>query len=88
MEDSKDYLIKAGFEEFVLTDFQELLLEKLKIVGKEDATMDDVVSIFLEKNTSHSLVMYLRFITSGYLKTNAILYENYIIGYNGIDHYC
>lgn len=32
--------------------------------------------------------MYARFLTSGYLKTNAILFENYIFDYNGIEDYC
>ena len=33
---------------------------------------------FTDKMTSDSLVMYLRFMTSGYIKKNAILYENFL----------
>ena len=37
---------------------------------------------------SDSLVMYMRFLTSGYLKTNAILYENYLENGMTIDYFC
>ena len=45
------------------------------------------MSIFNDKMTSDSLIMYMRCLTSGYLKTNAILFENYLEGYT-VDHYC
>lgn len=50
--------------------------------------MDDIMAMFLDQGTAFGLVMYFRFMTSGYLKTNAILFENYIFDYNGMDHYC
>lgn len=80
--------MKAGFDEYVLEDFQELFLEKLTLLENEEANSDILMTIFLDKPTSDGLVMYLRFMTSGYLKTNAILFENYILDYAGIDHYC
>jgi len=63
-------------------------LQKLEIVGKYETTMEEMMTIFLEKETADYLVMYFRFLTSGYLKTNAILFENYIMEYSGIDHFC
>lgn len=36
------------------------------------------MSIFSDKMTSEMLVMYLRFMTSGYIKMNKELYECYI----------
>lgn len=80
--------MNVGYDAYVLEDFQDTFLEKLAIVEKDDTTMDMLMSIFLEKQTSDMLVMYFRFLTSGYLKTNAILFENYILDYAGIDHYC
>lgn len=88
LKDSKEYLVKAGFEEYVLEDFQEMFLEKLELSLKNETTMDDIMAMFLDQGTAFGLVMYFRFMTSGYLKTNAILFENYIFDYNGMDHYC
>ena len=38
--------------------------------------------------TSDSLVMYLRFMTSAYLKKNAILFENYLYEDMKMEDYC
>lgn len=46
------------------------------------------LTIFQEKYISDSLVMYLRFMTSGYLKMNAALYENYIDNGMSIEKFC
>lgn len=44
--------------------------------------------MFCDKMISDSLVMYMRFLTSGYLKANAILYENYLDNGYTIDLFC
>lgn len=46
------------------------------------------VNLFKEKYVSDSLVMYMRFMTSGYLKMNSILYENYLEDGISIDRFC
>ena len=43
---------------------------------------------FCDKEKSDSLVLYTRFCTSGYIKTNAILYEAYIDSGSTVDHFC
>lgn len=40
--------------------------------------MHDLTSIFCDKMTSDSLVMWMRFITAGYIKENSFLYENFL----------
>lgn len=44
--------------------------------------------MFCDKMVSDSLVMYMRFLTSCSLKTNAILYENYIDNGYTVDLFC
>lgn len=38
--------------------------------------------------SSDSIVMYMRFLTSGYLKTNSVLYEAFVEGGQTMDHFC
>ncbi len=46
------------------------------------------LDIFCDKFKSDSLVLYLRFLVSGYLKTNAILYEHFLENGMTMDHFC
>lgn len=43
---------------------------------------------FCDKVKSDSLVLYLRFLVSGYLKTNAILYEHFLENGMTMDQFC
>lgn len=88
MKKSKDDLKQVGFEEFVIDDFQQLMLEKLGFLDEEVINRDDLFKMFNDKETSDSLVMYLRFLTSGYIKANAIMYETFLEGGQTIDHFC
>jgi ubiquitin thioesterase protein OTUB1 len=55
---------------------QELFLEK---VGDNSIkTIDDVISIFCDPSISNYLVLMMRFITSGELKNNSVIYETFI----------
>lgn len=46
------------------------------------------MKLFLEKYESDSLVMYLRFLTSGALKKDAVLYESYLEDGMTIEKFC
>ena len=46
------------------------------------------IEIFCDKVKSDSLVMYLRFLVSGYLRTNALLYEHFLENGMSMEHFC
>lgn len=41
-------------------------------------TLDDVIAMFCDPSVSNYLVLMMRFLTSGELKNNSILYETFI----------
>jgi len=86
--ESKKYLMDAGFEEFVIEDFQQAVLDQLEILSKNNLTEQSALELFCDKFKSDSMVLYLRFLVSGYLKTNAILYEHFLENGITIDHFC
>ncbi|KAL4491901.1 hypothetical protein ABPG72_006156 [Tetrahymena utriculariae] len=88
IKQSKEDLKKVGYEEMVLDDFYEPMIEKLELLTKPEFSHNELMSIFIEKYISDSLVMYLRFMTSGYLKMNAVLFENYIDNGMTIEKFC
>lgn len=76
LKDAKEYLIKANFEGIVFEDMQQLFLEKLD--DYQIKTIDDIIAIFCDPSISNYLVLMMRFLTSGELKNNSILYETFI----------
>jgi ubiquitin thioesterase protein OTUB1 len=88
INESKKYLMDAGFEEFVIEDFQQALLDQLESLNKSQMSENSALDIFCDKFKSDSLVLYLRFLVSGYLKTNAILYEHFLENGMTMDHFC
>ena len=46
------------------------------------------MELFNDKERSDSLVMYLRFLTSAYIKTNAVLYETFLEEGTNIERFC
>lgn len=85
---SKADLIKIGYEQFVLDDFYDMMIEKINLIANDDFTVDQLTSIFTDKMTSDSLIMYLRFMTSGYLKANKEIYECYMENFLTIEEFC
>ncbi|EGR30255.1 otu ubiquitin aldehyde binding 1, putative [Ichthyophthirius multifiliis] len=88
IKQSKDDLIKAQYQEFVLEDFYDNIMEQLANIINYDFSIDNLQNMFNDKSISDYLVMYLRFMTSGYLKNNAILYENFIENGVSIHQFC
>ena len=51
-------------------------------------TVDDVQMMFCDPTISNYIVLMLRFITSGELKNNAVLYETFIDNGLPIEFFC
>jgi ubiquitin thioesterase protein OTUB1 len=88
IKDSKNYLLSANFEEFVIEEFQQTLLDALELMEKDLMNENILIDMFCDKMRSDSLVMYLRFLTSGYLKTNAFLFEHFLENGIPMDFFC
>lgn len=65
---------------------QELFLEKLD--DSKIKTIDDLLKVFRDPETSNYLILMLRFITSGEMKNNSFLYETFVYGELPIDVFC
>lgn len=86
LKEAKPFLIKAGFEGVVFEDMLEMLLQKLDDPKIE--TIEEVVSIFCDAEISNYIILVMRFLTSGELKNNAILYETFIDNGLPIEFFC
>ena len=86
LKDAKDFLIKAAFEGMVFEDMQALFLEKLE--DPKMTMVGDVQAMFCDPTVSNYIVLMLRFITSGELKNNSILYETFIDNGLPIEFFC
>lgn len=53
-----------------------LLIEKINDSSLKK--LDDVIALFCDPGVSNYLVLMMRFLTSGYIKNNAAIYETFI----------
>ena len=81
-EKSKADLVEQGYEEMVIEDFYDLFLDEAKKLKECDAekVSEHLETVLCNKDTSPYFIMYARFLTSLYLKQNAILYEDFVGG--------
>lgn len=86
LKDAKEYLLKANFEGVIFEDMQDLFLEKLGDAKLK--TLDDVIAMFCDPSISNYLVLMMRFLTSGELKNNSVLYETFIENELPIEFFC
>lgn len=83
---AKDHLLKANFEGIIFEDLQDIFLEKLEKKGPEN--LEGVLKLFRDPEESNYIVLMLRFLTSGELRNNAILYETFIDNEIPIEMFC
>ena len=86
VKNSGDLLSSAGFEPICYDDFIEMLYNKLESVRQ--TTLDMLQADFEDKMTSDSLVMYSRFVTSAYLRSNQERFEGFAEGYATVIDFC
>ena len=89
---SKQDLIKTGYDEIVIEDFYDSFygaMDKLKELpgAFEEQTEVGDYSEFVSKHLfrvlcnqeeANYIIMYMRFLAASYLKTNAILFEDFL----------
>lgn len=83
---SKEHLLQANFEGLIFEDIQELLIEKL--TTKLPKNLEEILALFRDPEESNLIVMMLRFITSGEIKNNAIMYETFIDDQIPVEMFC
>lgn len=91
---SKDDLKAVGYDEIVITDFYDVIFVNLSIQSiitqlnkYPNITVEQTVEAFCDKMTSDYLIMYMRMLTSGYIKTNSFMFEGYIEA-ESIEKFC
>jgi len=88
---SKEALLNVGFEEIVVEDFYDLFLLEFKNLKTADidTTNEDSIHEYLESLFSNNekapyMIMFTRYMTSCYLKENAVLYEAFMVEYGDV----
>ncbi|CAK91877.1 unnamed protein product (macronuclear) [Paramecium tetraurelia] len=74
---SKADLTAVGYEQIVIDDFYDEIMKQIKLCPN-NITIQGIVDAFCNKVTSDYLIMYMRMMTSGYIKANSFLFEGYI----------
>ena len=95
VEDSKDDLVtNAGYDSIVIEDFHEIFLDNLKKLATlpvewkklndgslyEEFVHKHIISILCNHEEAMYIIMFARFLAAGYLKKNAILFEDFVGG--------
>ena len=73
-------MTNAGYDEIVIEDFYDTLLDafkKLADVPKAKA-QEHLLEILCDPEQANYMIMYIRFLAACYLKKNAILYEDFV----------
>ena len=81
VEKSKeDLMTNAGYDEIVIEDFYDTLLEALKKLAEvpKEKAQEHLLDILCNTEGANYLIMYIRFLAACYLKKNAILYEGFV----------
>lgn len=99
-------LTQAGFQAIVVEDFYDEVIAQLKIFSPSNyshAKLEELLLMFQKDDVSNSIVVFLRFLTSAYLKTHPDDYYPFIMddpslvqleasgnpnGILPIDHFC
>jgi ubiquitin thioesterase protein OTUB1 len=85
LETSKEILISEGFSDLI-EDFWEVVMEIIERLPQ--MTIEQLVEEFNDEGNSNFLICYFRFIISGYLRRNAILFESFVEDGRSIDEFC
>jgi len=75
-----DFLSVSGGEKknsLLFFSFFKTLVEKLELCP-DNLTVEKAKETFCDKMTSDYMIMYMRMLTSGYIKMNPFMFEGYI----------
>ncbi|CAG8530486.1 9258_t:CDS:2 [Acaulospora morrowiae] len=85
---TKPLLDSVGYQSLVYEDFYEVFEQQLKSAAEGGLDDDRLLSIFQTDEISNQLVLYLRFVTAGYLKKHRESYEPFLEFDFGMDQFC
>eukprot|EP00158_Paraphelidium_tribonemae_P001395 Partr_v1_DN24353_c0_g1_i1_m32001 putative OTU domain, ubiquitin aldehyde binding len=94
VRDNHNLMLSVGFDQFAFEDFEEELAETIKHVHKlqqesgERAAVDSLVEIMNDYMKSNSIVVYLRLLTSAYLRLHAEEYAPFMEDGMTVEAFC
>ncbi|KAI9322503.1 peptidase C65 Otubain-domain-containing protein [Dichotomocladium elegans] len=84
-----ELLERAGFQALAFEDFYDITIEQFEQLPSRGNDPDMLLANFQSEEISNSIVMYLRFIASAYLRIHAAEYEPFLIDEMvSIDEFC
>ncbi|RWS00110.1 ubiquitin thioesterase OTUB1-like isoform X1 [Dinothrombium tinctorium] len=88
-EKSKEELISLGFPNFTIEDFHECFYGVLnRIKSGEISTSEQLQAVFNDQGISDYLVVFMRLVTSGHLRSNEEFFSNFIEGEKTVKEFC
>ncbi|CAG9859782.1 unnamed protein product [Phyllotreta striolata] len=90
-ENSKDGLVKLGFQQLTVDDFYDTYMEvlkRLKNIENLSEAYKELHSVFNEQGFSDYMVVYLRLLTSGQLQKEHDFYSCFIEGDRTVADFC
>lgn len=89
LKNTPDMLERAGFQKLAFEDFYDITLEQFEQLPARASDPDMLLVSFQSEEISNSIVMYLRFIASAYLRIHSAEYEPFLIDEMiSIDEFC
>lgn len=86
---SKDNLVALGFPQFTVGDFHDTFMDVIdKVGGDAESSYIELHKLFNEQGCSDYVVVYLRLITSGQLRSEADFYQHFIEGERTVSEFC
>ncbi|CAG8768008.1 16979_t:CDS:2, partial [Racocetra fulgida] len=85
---TKVQLLPLWYEELIYEDMYEEVEGHLKAIVEGKYDIDKLLSIFQDESISNQIVMYLRFVTTAYLKKHFNEYEPFLDCDLEMDKYC
>ncbi|CAG8497975.1 16216_t:CDS:2 [Acaulospora colombiana] len=85
---TKPLLESTGYQSLVYEDFYDVFEEQLKAIVEGGRDEDTLLSVFQTDEISNQLVLYLRFVTAGYLKKHREDYEPFLEFDYGMTQFC
>ncbi|CAG8756667.1 1565_t:CDS:2, partial [Dentiscutata erythropus] len=85
---TKNQLLPHWYEEWIFEDMYEEVEGHLKAIVEGKYDSDKLLSIFQDESISNQIVMYLRFVTTAYLKKHFNDYKPFLDCDLEMDEYC
>ncbi|XP_013772006.1 ubiquitin thioesterase OTUB1-like isoform X1 [Limulus polyphemus] len=84
---SKEDLIALGFPQFTIEDFHDTFMEVLNKIESQ-MSEEELLNILNDQGYSDYIVVYMRLLTSGYLRKEEAFFSNFIEGDRTVVEFC